>query len=122
VVLFGTSNDRSITNEVAAGFAEGCVRNLAGQTDLAEFCEGLKDCDVVACNDTGGLHLANMLGTPVIAVFGPTNPVRTGPIFAGPAHILQPDGCPATGGFSIDGVTVDRVLEALQPYVEKHQA
>jgi ADP-heptose:LPS heptosyltransferase/lauroyl/myristoyl acyltransferase len=122
VVLFGTSDDRSITNEVAAGFAEGCVRNLAGQTDLAEFCEGLKDCDVVACNDTGGLHLANMLGTPVIAVFGPTNPVRTGPIFAGPAHILQPDGCPATGGFSIDGVTVDRVLEALQPYVEKSQA
>lgn len=118
ILLFGTPADRAITDQVAAGFADTSVRNLAGQTDLAAFCEGLKNCNVVACNDTGGMHLANMLGTPVVAVFGPTNPVRTGPIFAAPAYLLQPEGCPKTGGAPIAGVSPERVLGAALPYLE----
>ena len=118
VLLYGTPADREITDQVAAGFSDGCVRNLAGKTNLAEFCDGLKNCNVVSCNDTGGMHLANMLGTPVVAVFGPTNPVRTGPIFDSAAHIIQPEGCPATGGAPIIDVTSKRVLDAILPYVE----
>lgn len=112
IVLYGTAADRSITDAVSNGFA-GKVRNLAGQTDLAEFCDELATCSVVACNDTGGMHLANMLGTPVVAVFGPTNPVRTGPVFSSPYEILQPEGCPATGGMAIEKVSVVRCLEAV---------
>jgi heptosyltransferase-2 len=122
VLLFGTPADRTITDAVAAGFAEKSVRNLAGQTDLAAFCDGLKNCNVVACNDTGGMHLANMLGTPVVAVFGPTNPLRTGPIFDSPAYVLQPDGCPAGGGAAIAGVASERVLGAVRPYLEGARA
>ena len=122
IVLFGTPADRAITDQVAEGFGEGSIRNLAGKTDLAAFCDGLKHCNVVVCNDTGGMHLANMMGTPVVVVFGPTNPVRTGPIFDAPKHILQPDGCPATGGLPIDGVPAERVLDAVRPYVEGAQS
>lgn len=118
VFLFGTSADRMITTQVAEGFPKAAVQNLAGQTDLAAFCDGLMTCNVVVCNDTGGMHLANMMGTPVVAVFGPTNPVRTGPIFEAPKHILQPEGCPATGGLAIDGVSAERVLAALRLYLE----
>ncbi|MFW6217924.1 MAG: glycosyltransferase family 9 protein, partial [Verrucomicrobiota bacterium] len=84
LILYGTSADRAITEQVAEGFAAESVRNLAGQTDLAAFCDGLSGCRAVVCNDTGGMHLANMLVTPVVGIFGPTNPVRTGPVFETP--------------------------------------
>jgi len=117
IVLYGTPADREITDAVCYGFAPEQVSNLAGQTNLSEFCDGLSSCAVVSCNDTGGMHLANMLGTPVIAVFGPTNPVRTGPIFSTPHVILQPKNCPVTGGMPIEEVTVDRCLLAVIKYL-----
>jgi ADP-heptose:LPS heptosyltransferase/lauroyl/myristoyl acyltransferase len=122
VILYGTPADRVITDQVAEGFPAGSLQNLAGKTDLAAFCDGLKQCNVVVCNDTGGMHLANMMGTPVVVIFGPTNPVRTGPIFDAAKHILQPEGCPPTGGLPIDGVSAERVLEAVRPYVEVAQS
>ena len=111
--LFGTANDLPITNEVAAGFDPARVLNLAGKTGLPDYCRELTRCAVLACNDTGGMHLANMLGVPVVAVFGPTNPVRTGPVFEARAAVLQPPGCPATGGADIAGVTAERVTAAV---------
>ena len=112
-VLYGTPADRAITDQVCAGFDESRVKNLAGETNLAEFCDALCACALVCCNDTGGMHLANMLGTPVVAVFGPTNPIRTGPIFSTPHTILQPEGCPDTGGMAIEQVSVERCARAV---------
>ena len=118
VVLYGTPADREITDAVCDGFAPEQVINLAGQTNLSEFCDGLSSCAVVSCNDTGGMHLANMLATPVVAVFGPTNPIRTGPIFSTPHIILQPENCPITGGQSIKEISPERVsVEVLKHLV-----
>ena len=64
-------------------------------------------------NDTGGMHLANALGVPVIALFGPTNPVRTGPVFAAPVRILQPPGCPPTGGAALPASPRETVIQAV---------
>lgn len=113
IVLYGTPLDREITDQVCEGFDGERVANMAGQTNLAEFCDELSSCGVICCNDTGGMHLANMLGTSVVAVFGPTNPVRTGPIFSTPHTILQPEGCPATGGMDIKGVSAESCLKAV---------
>lgn len=122
IVLYGTPQDRGITDQVCGGFDSERVSNLAGQTNLAEFCDELSSCGVICCNDTGGMHLANMLGTSVVAVFGPTNPVRTGPIFSTPHTILQPDGCPATGGMDIEGVSAEICLEAVMLALPKGSA
>lgn len=111
--LFGTPNDVEITGRVAAGFDPSRVLDLAGKTGLVDYCKELLRCSVIACNDTGGMHLANMLGVPVVAIFGPTNPVRTGPVFEANAAVLQPPGAPATGGVEISGVTPERVIEAV---------
>jgi ADP-heptose:LPS heptosyltransferase/lauroyl/myristoyl acyltransferase len=97
-VLFGTPGDMAITGEIGAGFDPARVANLAGKTDLLMFAVHLNQCRLLVTNDTGGMHLANALGVPLIALFGPTNPVRTGPVFSAPARILQPPGCPPTGG------------------------
>ena len=120
IMLFGTARDAAITGAVADGFAEAQVANLAGKTNLREFAGELHHCDAVVCNDTGGMHLANLLGVPVIAVYGPTNPVRTGPIFDAPRIILQPPGCPATGGAPLAQLPAAQVFGVLQPWLKRN--
>ena len=51
---------------------------------LPGFAAALGRCRVLVTNDTGGMHLANALGVAVIGLFGPTNPLRTGPVFNAP--------------------------------------
>ncbi len=113
-VLLGTAADAAITSAVAAGFAPERVRDLAGKTNLPAFARTLCECRAVVTNDTGGMHLANALGVPIIGLFGPTNPVRTGPVFAGPVRLLQPPGCPATGGGSLEDLRPETVVSALR--------
>lgn len=115
ILLFGTPTDRTITQEVAKGFLE--VKDIAGKTSLIDFIAYLKSCDVVVCNDTGGMHLANAIGVPVIGVFGPTNPVRTGPVYSGKSIIIQPEGCPKTGGKDIVEVKTDAVFKHLHTFL-----
>ncbi len=53
--------------------------NLAGQTSLRELMALLKLCRVLLTNDTGPMHVAAALGTPVVVPFGSTSPELTGP-------------------------------------------
>lgn len=113
VVLFGTANDLPITNAIAAELGAR-VENLAGRTDLETYCQRLAACRLLVTNDTGGMHLANALGVPLIAVFGPTNPVRTRPVFNAPVTVLQPPGCPPTGGGSLADLPAAEVIAAVR--------
>jgi heptosyltransferase II len=115
-VIFGTAGDAPIAAAVADGFGPS-VENLTGRTDLAAFAEKLAACDLLVTNDTGGMHLANALSVPLIALFGPTNPVRTGPVFAAPFQILQPPGCPPTGGASLADLTPESVIAAIGKFL-----
>ena len=112
--LFGTVNDAPLTTAIAAGFDSARVEDLAGRTTLPEYCTRLRACRVLVTNDTGGMHLANALGVPLIGLFGPTNPVRTGPVFSSPARLLQPPGCPPTGGGNLADLTPATVATALR--------
>jgi heptosyltransferase-2 len=113
-VLFGTANDAPLTAAVAQGFPSERVLDLAGKTDLPTYSARLRACRLLVTNDTGGMHLANALGVPLVALFGPTNPVRTGPVFAAPVQILQPPHCPPTGGASLSELSPEAVAAAVQ--------
>jgi len=113
-LVFGTATDLPIATAVSDGFAAEHVTNLAGKTDLPTFARQLSRCRVLVTNDTGGMHLANALGVALIALFGPTNPVRTGPVFSGPARILQPPGCPPTGGGALAALLPETVVATLR--------
>ena len=113
-VLFGTAGDRPITAAIAAGFPEPRVTDLAGRTNLPGFAEHLRQCALLVTNDTGGMHLANAVGVPLVALFGPTNPLRTGPVFTTPADLLQPPGCPAIGGGSLHELAPATVVDVVR--------
>ncbi len=81
IVIMGGSGDAETCATVAAGVGAGAV-NLAGATTLGEWAALLAECAMVVCNDSGGMHLAAAVGVPVVAVFGITDPARTGPLGA----------------------------------------
>jgi len=115
--LFGTANDRPITSVIAAGLDSTRVQDFAGRTDLSAYVTELRSCRLLVTNDTGGMHLANALGVPLIVLFGPTNPIRTGPVFTSPGEILQPPGCPATGGATLASLDPETVLAAVHRHL-----
>jgi heptosyltransferase II len=81
-VLFGTSKDEECGAQIAAALGERC-RNLIGKTTLEELIAELRQCRLLLTNDTGTMHLATLLGIPVVAVFGSTEPRLTGPLGTG---------------------------------------
>lgn len=76
--ILGGAGERALAATIAAA-APGRALNLAGGTSLAEMIEWLRLSQVLVSNDTGPLHIAAALGRPVVALFGPTEPRRTGP-------------------------------------------
>ena len=58
--------------------------------------------------------MTNESGVPLLVLFGPTNPVRTGPVFAAPVRVLQPAGCPPTGGGALAALSPETVVSALR--------
>lgn len=60
------------------------VLDLTGRTDLATLGAVLARCSAAVCNDGGVMHLATAVGTPTVAVFGPSNPTAWGPWPRGP--------------------------------------
>jgi lipopolysaccharide heptosyltransferase I len=53
--------------------------NAVNKTDLRQLVALLERADLVIANDTGPMHIASAMGKPLVTIFGPTNPVRTGP-------------------------------------------
>lgn len=78
VVLLGGADDREATDRMAAEM-EAPVVNLCGARTLPELGAVLRQLDVLVCNDSGPMHYAAAAGTPLVALFGPTDPARTGP-------------------------------------------
>lgn len=76
--ILGAAADQSL-GEVISRAASGRCLNLAGKTSLPEMVEWLRRCELMVTNDTGPMHVAVALGKPVVALFGPTEPRRTGP-------------------------------------------
>jgi lipopolysaccharide heptosyltransferase II len=78
-ILLGMKNDAAIGEQIAAAIGDHCV-NRIGQTTLDQLIDELRRCRLLLTNDTGTMHLAALLGVPVVAVFGSTEPRLTGPL------------------------------------------
>jgi lipopolysaccharide heptosyltransferase II len=77
--IFGVAKDAEVAAAITKDFT-GNLTNRVGQTTLRELIEELRTCDALLTNDTGTMHLAALLGVPVVAIFGSTEPSLTGPL------------------------------------------
>ena len=76
--ILGDQGDQPLGEIISQAAPERCL-NLCGATSLLEMVEWIRLCDLMVTNDTGPMHAAAALGTPLVALFGPTEPRRTGP-------------------------------------------
>lgn len=97
VYLFGGDADRELCSRlqhaIEAGNAGGKVVNMTARTGMPELGGWLKAMDLVVANDSGPIHMAAAGGTKVLALFGPTDPARTGPYGAGHRVLTGESAC-----------------------------
>ncbi len=118
--IIGGEEERERNAELSRKIANG-VQDLTGRLNLAELGQLLARAKVVVCNDSGPMHLAAAVGARVVAIFGSTEPLRTGPLGEGhqvlrrqvvcsPCYLRQ---CPIDLR-CMKAVTVDDVAQALR--------
>jgi ADP-heptose:LPS heptosyltransferase len=88
VAIAGTSLDRHRGRMIA----EACpgARDLCGRTSVAGLVALLQRASICVTNDSGSMHVAVAVGTPVVSVFGPTNPIWIGP-YGRPQAVVRAD-------------------------------
>ena len=91
-IVIGSRADSRIAEQVVS-ISNGKALSLAGETDLGELIEIMRDARVVITNDSGPMHIAAALHVPVIALFGPTSPVLTGPYGKGHTVLQSHKAC-----------------------------
>jgi ADP-heptose:LPS heptosyltransferase len=81
IVLTGTPEDRPLVDRIISVLpADVTVLDVAGSMALPVFAGLLEQLSLFVTGDTGPMHLAAALGTPVVALFGPSDPGRYGPL------------------------------------------
>jgi heptosyltransferase I len=85
--ILGGNEDRLLGEVIARGDPVRCL-DLTGRLSLPEMVEWIRLSELMVSNDTGPMHVAAALGIPVVALFGPTEPRRTGP-YRQLDHVLQ---------------------------------
>lgn len=121
-LAFGGPGDSKVCAEIEK-LANVRVLSLAGKTTLRQLMALLKTCRVVLTNDSGPMHLAAALGTPVVVPFGSTSPELTGPGLPGdPRHVVLRSSAPCSPCFlrecpidfrCMTGITVNRMVDAV---------
>lgn len=77
-VVLGGKDDALLGEVITQAQPDRCL-DLTGKTSLPEMIEWIRRCEFIVTNDTGSMHVAAALAKPVVALFGPTDPFRTGP-------------------------------------------
>lgn len=85
IVFMGGPAERPETRAVMARMRTKAI-DLTGQTPVGLLPGLLRRASLLVTNDSGPMHIAAAVGTPVVALFGPTDPVKTGPY--GKGHVV----------------------------------
>ena len=124
-LIFGSKNDATIAEQIqsAIGSRPSAIFNLSGETSLRELMALLKSCRVLLTNDSGPMHVAAALDTPVVVPFGSTSPELTGPGMPGDVrHRLLKCDAPCSPCFRrecpidfrcMNGIAVKHVVPAV---------
>ncbi len=123
VVLVGDASDRPLLDAVAAGITPPPLI-VSGDLPLGAVGALIQGARLFIGNDSGLMHIASAVGTPVLALFGPTFPERTGPLGPRDRGIVKPitcrpcrlyftrDRCERGHNYCMDLIEVDEVWAA----------
>jgi 3-deoxy-D-manno-octulosonic-acid transferase/heptosyltransferase-1 len=123
VVFTGSEQDRGVIDEIVREM-ETIPLDLAGRTSLKALAYLYSKCDLLITTDTGPMHMAAAMGCPVIALFGPTAPWRTGPY--GKEHRVIREEMECSPCFKkkcdhlscMKDITVDGVFDTVKEYFD----
>ncbi|MDR7866245.1 MAG: lipopolysaccharide heptosyltransferase II [Sporomusaceae bacterium] len=117
-VVSGGPGDAALAAEIAAAATTPPV-DLTGKTSLKQLAHIIKNARVLVGGDTGPMHLAAALATPVVALHGPTDTIRNGPYGNGHKALVTAQECAGCwrracpkGLDCLAGITVEAVYEA----------
>jgi heptosyltransferase-2 len=83
VIYFGDPSTASLVHSICSGIKNERLLNLAGKTSIRELLALIQLCSVFLTNDSGPMHICSALGVPLVALFGSTSDVKTGPYAGG---------------------------------------
>ena len=123
IILFGTASEAAVSNAIAAEMRRPPI-DLIGKTTIADLPALLSQCYLFIGNDSGAMHVAAAVGLPVVAVFGPTDPLGTAPVtprctivqekpYCSPCFLRR---CP-TDHRCMTKITPDLVETAVRPWL-----
>jgi len=122
IVFTGSSIDRPVITRIARMMGRAPL-NAAGRTNLKELAYLYTRCRLLVTTDTGPMHMAAAMGCPVVALFGPTAPWRTGPYGKGHKVIRADVECSPCFKKRCDHmkcmeeITVEKVLEGVRDVI-----
>ncbi|MBL8038956.1 MAG: lipopolysaccharide heptosyltransferase II [Nitrospira sp.] len=128
VVIIGSSEERLYANQLRTLTASPFI-DLCGEIPLGCLPALLSTASAMITNDSGPMHVASALGVPVVAMFGPTSAVRTGPY--GDGHSVLTGQVPCSPCFSrvcrhvpelecLHRITPTHVVDAIRPRLMAH--
>lgn len=79
IVLTGATTDRPLVTRVKEALPPDRVVDASGDLDWLELAAVLQGLDLFVTGDTGPMHIAEAMHTPIVAVFGPSDPIRYAP-------------------------------------------
>jgi heptosyltransferase-2 len=91
-VIFGSEKETALAEEIDRLIPEGKLC-LAGKTSLRQLAALIAECDIILTNDSGPMHIAYAVGSPVLAIFGSTDPKLTGPVGEGHGVLRKDVSC-----------------------------
>ena len=113
VAVCGTPGEAAECEAVASALGAARCVNLCGRTGLGELASLLSRCRAALSNDSGGMHIAALAGTPVVAVFGLTDPAKTGPL--GTAVAVAAEGVRHARAIPRESAEAERALRSVTP-------
>ncbi len=78
LIFIGDENDKPFVKTVAS-FMREPFHSLVGETSLPDLVPLIRNSKLLVTNDSASLHIASLVGTPTVAIFGPTDPRKYGP-------------------------------------------
>lgn len=114
-IIVGSKSDKAIADEIVS-LSSGMASSLAGKTNLRELIAIISRANFIVSNDSGPMHIAAALNVPVFALFGPTDPFRTGPYGKGHTIIREDILCSPCFRRSCDDIRCMKDLSVGEVY------